>query len=119
MAQRLQAFPQGVAYLVDEAQLDPIRRHAREGYPKFWPYNVRRIYEADRHFPDETGKEVQTLHEYDILRTTSNEWYFVVAIFGLELAINYGGPEIEGYHLWLQAHAGNSPLYPASSPPPR
>jgi hypothetical protein len=119
MAQRVQQFPQGLSYLVDETQLDPIRRHAREGFPKFWPYNVRRIYDPDRHFPNETGKEVQTIHEYDILRTTANEWYFVVAIFGLELAINYGGPEIEGYHVWLKAHVGTSPLYPASSAPPR
>jgi hypothetical protein len=118
MAQRLQQFPQSLAYLVDEAQLDPVRRHAREGHPKFWPYNVRRIHDPDRHFADETGKEIQTVHEYDILRTTSNEWYFVVAIFGLELAINLGGPDIEGYHLWLQANCGASPLYQNGTPPP-
>src|ERR1017187_161314 len=111
MAQRLQQFPEGLAYLADEPQLDSVRRHAREGYPKSWPYHIRRIYDPDRHFTDNAGKEVQTIHEYDLLHTNSNEWYFVVAIFGLELAINLGGPEIEGYHLWLRTHGDISPLY--------
>jgi hypothetical protein len=35
----------------------------------------------------------------------------VLAVFGLELAINYGGPEIEGYTRWLEANGGTSPLY--------
>lgn len=111
MAERLQEHLAGLEYLVDEAQLDEIRRHAREGFPKVWPHSARRIYDADRHFVDENGKEAQTVHESDILVTHQDEYYFVLAIFGLELAINYGGPEIEGYLRWLQASGGTSPLY--------
>ena len=43
--------------------------------------------------------------------TPSSEWYFVLAIFGEELAINLGGPEIEGYEKWLKDNNGKSPLY--------
>jgi hypothetical protein len=31
--------------------------------------------------------------------------------FGLELVINYGGPEIEGYRRWLLENNSDSPLY--------
>jgi len=35
----------------------------------------------------------------------------VIAIFGLELTINMGGPEIGGYSKWLDEHVNISPLY--------
>jgi hypothetical protein len=111
MAERVQAHPDGLAYLVDETQLDLIRRHAREGFPKSWPHHARRIYDANRHFIDEHGVEVQTVHESSVLVTRDGEWFFVLAVFGLELAINCGGPEIDGYVRWLEEHGGMSPLY--------
>ena len=99
-------------YLVDEAQLDPVRRHAREGDPRVrWPYSIRRIYDADRAWAEPDGNVVQRVNEFDFLMTDQSEWYFVVAIFGLELAINLGGPEMEGYHRWLASHGDVSPLY--------
>lgn len=110
MAKRLEPYPEGLAYLVDEPQFDPIRRHAREGFPKSWPYHARRIYDADRHFVGHDGKQVQTVHESDILLTASGEYYYVLAIFGLELVINYGGPEVDGYRQRLREHSVASPL---------
>jgi hypothetical protein len=39
-----------------------------------------------------------------------------LAIFDLELAINIGGPEIEGYERWLRENSNASPLYRADKP---
>lgn len=111
MAERLIAYPDGLAYLVDEKQLDLIRDHARKGSYREWPINVRRIYDANKKWNDETNAEFQIVHEYDILKTDWDEWFFVVAIFGLEFAINFGGNEISGYEQWLQEHDNASPLY--------
>jgi|HubBroStandDraft_5_1064220.scaffolds.fasta_scaffold89171_2 hypothetical protein len=41
----------------------------------------------------------------------SSEYYFILAIFGLEFALNLGGPEVDGYLAWLNCHEGASPLY--------
>jgi hypothetical protein len=111
MAERLVGHPGGVDYLADEAQLDAIRDHARRGSQREWPFHVRRIYDEHRMWTDSEGNAVQVVHESDILNTATNEWYYVLALFGLEFVINYGGPEIEGYHMWLSHHHGTSPLY--------
>jgi hypothetical protein len=111
MAQRLLDAPGGIDYIVDEPQLDLIRNHARRGDIPNWPHHSRRIYDADEKWIDEFGSEVQMVHESEILQTTWGEWFFVLAIFGLEFVINYGGPEIEGYQRWLSENNGSSPLY--------
>jgi len=111
MAHRLAAYPEGLEYLVDETQLDPIRNHARRGEITTWPVHVRRIYSADQKWIDEQGAAVQIVHEFDILCTPWNEWFLVITFFGLELAMNYGGPEIEGYERWLSENNNVSPLY--------
>ncbi len=111
MADRLLLYPEGLKYLVNETQLDPIRNHARRGEIQDWPINIRRIYDANQGWIDEKGSEVQMVHEFDILWTPWNEWYLVLAIFGLELVINYGGPEIDGYKHWLSENNHVSPLY--------
>jgi hypothetical protein len=111
MAERLVAHQGGVDYLVDEVQLDSIRDHARRGTHRQWPFNVRRIYEEDHRWVDSEGRAIQLVHESDIFKTATNEWYFILALFGLEFAINYGGPFVEGYQRWLSEHHGISPLY--------
>lgn len=111
MALRLINYPDGLEYIATEIQLDVIREHARKGTIKEWPVSVRRIYEQDAQWVDENGNFVQRVHESDIIQTNSGEWFFILAIFGLELAINYGGPEIEGYYRWLEEHENVSPLY--------
>lgn len=111
MAHRLIAYPEGLKYLVNETQLDPIRNHARRGEISNWPIHIRRIYDADQKWIDEKGCEVQMVHEFDILWTPWNEWFLILAVFGLELVINYGGPEIDGYEHWLSKNNHISPLY--------
>jgi len=49
--------------------------------------------------------------------TQSNEWYFVLALFGQEYTINMGGPDVDGYLLWLQEHDNASPLYYGKNAP--
>ncbi len=111
MADRYIAYPGGLKYLVNETQIDPIRNHARRGEIQNWPIHIRRIYDANQKWIDEKGSEVQMVHEFDILWTPWNEWFLVLAIFGLELVINYGGPEIDGYKHWLSENNHISPLY--------
>jgi hypothetical protein len=111
MALRLVEHPDGLEYLVDEDQFDSIRNHARRGDASDWPVHVRQIYDQNTKWIDESNSNVQIVHESDILRTDRNEWFFVIALFGVELVINYGGPEIEGYRRWLTEHDNASPLY--------
>jgi hypothetical protein len=101
----------GLDELIDHPQLDLLRDHARKGDPRLsWPYSIRRIYDPDKAWTDPDGVH-QRVNEYDFIVTGSSEWFFVLAIFGLEFAINLGGPEIDGYHAWLKAHDDVSPLY--------
>ncbi len=111
MAARLVMHPDGLEYLVDEVQLDPLRNHARRGDTPDWPFHSRRIYDANAKWFDERGSSVQLVHESDIFVTDRGEWYFILAIFGLELVINYGGPDIHGYRQWLALNGDKSPLY--------
>jgi hypothetical protein len=111
MAAKLVNHPEGLEYLATEPQLDMVRDHARRGTTPDWPFSVRRIYNADRKWTDELGTATQIVHEFDILQTETSEWYFVLAIFGLELVLNMGGPEMDGYKQWLKRNSDVSPLY--------
>jgi hypothetical protein len=111
MAARLAQFPEGLAYICNETQLDPLRDHARRGRIPQWPVKTRRIYDADAAVMGPHGALVQIVHESDFLVTPAGEWYFVLALFGLEFAINLGGPEISGYEQWLTEHNHASVLY--------
>ncbi len=111
MAARLVKYPEGLDYICDETQLDTVRDHARRGKISDWPVNVRRIYFSDARTSSSNGQYEQVVHESDFLVTTSSEWFFVLALFGLELAINIGGPDIDGYQQWLNANHEESPLY--------
>ena len=107
----LSVVPGWVEYLVDEKQLDQIRDHARKGYTPIWPYYVRPLYPNNKPWIEKSGRVVQIMHEFDVLKTDWNEWFFVMAIFGTEFAINFGGPEIDGYKRWLGENGNASPLY--------
>jgi len=99
--------------LIEKPELDEIRGFARFGSGNVkWNYASRRLYPEDRHFVDDDGTTFDVLHEYTLLYTDANELYFVIAIHGIEFAINLGGPEIDGYNDWLRSNAGESPLYP-------
>ncbi|UCD05596.1 MAG: HNH endonuclease, partial [candidate division WOR-3 bacterium] len=96
--------------IIDKSELDPVRDFTRFDRGPDWPFVYRPIYLAESVFND--GEEYyQVLHEYDLLYTKGNELYIVVALFGVELALNLGGPEINGYNHWLASHNYASPLY--------
>lgn len=113
LAHRLLNTPGWLEYLTDDTQLDPIRRHAREGFPREWAFHARRIYPAERRFPSSAGSFGQMVWECDFLWTNGNgsEQYFILAIFGQEFTINMGGPDIDGYLDWLRIHNDASPLH--------
>lgn len=35
----------------------------------------------------------------------------MIILWGIEFAINMGGPELQGYEVWLREHNNVSPLY--------
>jgi len=112
IASRLVAVYGSADHLVDEQQLDLIRDHARRGTTPEWPYHLRRIYDCNKKWLETDGREVQTVHEHDLLMTHWGELFLVLAIFGTEFTINFGGPEISGYLRWLDENNDRSPLYP-------
>jgi hypothetical protein len=98
--------------IVNKKELDRPRNYVRFGNPKFvWPIHIRRIYPQDFQFADSESPSYQILHEWIILQTAQNEYYAVIAIFGIEYVINLGGPELEGYIKWLEDKNNKSPLY--------
>ncbi|EPE2670365.1 HNH endonuclease [Vibrio parahaemolyticus] len=102
--------------IINHEQLDLIRKFAR--YPKrgeVWEYSKRRIYSENSYTQQEVEDiPYQIVNEWDILVTgniDNSEFYFVVAIFGVEYAINLGGNSMDGYKAWLAEHDDVSPLY--------
>jgi hypothetical protein len=119
LAQRLLGnSPDLLTELTEHRQLDLLRNYSRFGKVDLdWPYSERQIYPRDFRFPAENGESYEVLHEWTFLYTNNIEMYFVLAIFGVEYAINVGGPEVEGYDRWLREHDGRSPLYTKSASP--
>ena len=112
LALRLSEHPEGMDYLIDEIQLDALRNHVRYGKITDWPCSVRQIYDKNIPFrDDQTGELYQVMNEFDILLTEKSEYYLILAIFGIEFAINLGGAEIAGYYDWLSQNNNKSPLY--------
>ena len=110
LASRLHQISGWESEVVDKTALDPVREFSRFGRGGHWPFHYRPLYAPDALFHD--GRDFyEILHEYDLLYTKGNELYIVVAIFGLELAMNLGGPELDGYAAWLKNHDFISPLY--------
>jgi hypothetical protein len=113
MALRLLDSPLGLQEIVDKKEFDPLRNYARRGLgTSFWDYHRRVIYSPDSVFVESDGKSYEVLHEWTFLYTQTRELYFVLALFGMEYAINLGGPFIEGYENWLSCNDYKSPLYP-------
>lgn len=97
---------------IDDDILDPLRKYVRGNSIVEWPCNVRRIYESKKRWLDEETQETyQVMNEFDFLLTDEYECYFVLALFGMEYAINIVGPSIEGYENWLLEYNNISPLY--------
>jgi hypothetical protein len=99
--------------LVDKAELDQLRRYVRRGEPRItWPVHMRLLYPPDETFRSRAYGEYEVLHEWDILHVPSSAYYAVIAVFGIEYAINLGGPSIDGYIRWLEENDNGSLLYP-------
>lgn len=100
--------------IVNHTALDELRTYVRRGTPaSVWPLGIRRIYDRDHRFNDTALEDFEVLHEWMIFATGGGEYYCVVAIFGVEFAINLGGPELEGWNGWLMANGMRSPLLEA------
>jgi HNH endonuclease len=117
MAQRLLKNAAMLENWITDSQVDQIRNHARRGELSEWPVHVRRIYDADARFIYGRPQLEQTVHEFDFVQTTQMELYFVLALFGIEMTMNVGGPVIDGYLKWLDEHDGISPLYSGKNDP--
>jgi len=100
-----------VDHLIDGAEFDPIRNYARLGRPDNWVYHKRSLYNANEKRTNSSGDSYEVVYEYDLFYTPCQELYFILVIFGLELAINIGGPDVDGYLAWLTENNGISPLY--------
>lgn len=118
LAARLMGVDQANEELTSKAEIDELRHYVRRGRPGFiWPVWCRRLYPADQEFSDPGADGYQMLHEFDILflaaedGTDAGEYYAIVAILGMEYAINLGGPELDGYLGWLARNEGRSFLY--------
>lgn len=123
LADKLKDIENSLENLVDDSQFDMLRNHARLGVIKEWPCSIRRIYDYNKIWEYGEGISGQMVHESDFLLIPSEEnpklntdfilaeIYFVVALWGIEFAINMAGPEIIGYENWLKIHKDKSPLY--------
>ena len=79
--------------IVDKRELDELREYTRRGKPgTIWPVHIRRIYPADFSFSDASTPEFQVLHEFDLLKTPADEFYAVIAIFGIDSTIKSWRP---------------------------
>ncbi len=98
--------------IVEKKELNELRQYVRMGIPKFtWPIHIRRIYAQDFLFNDPEYGWHEMLNEFTLLVTPDNEYYVVVAIFGVEYTINLGGSTLEGFLDWLKKNNYRSPLY--------
>lgn len=96
--------------LVEHRALDELRRFARYNEGSDWPFTVRTLHPVNAIFED--GEQIfELLHEFDILLTRSSETYLVVSIFGVEMVINLGGRENDGFRKWLKENNWASPMY--------
>lgn len=111
LAQRVFQTMKSIDCLIEDAVLDPIRNLARRGMTTPWETNIRRIYPSNAKWQSAHGEPQQVIHESDFLESDAGEAYYVLAYFGLEMAINLLNPKILGYKIWLKEHLNESPLH--------
>jgi hypothetical protein len=110
LAQRVSCIDGGLQEIVEKSELDELRKYVRfGGPPRQWLFHQRRIYREDSLFVDPEPYEV--LHEYMLLYTPQKELYLILALGGVEYALNLGRSSIEGYLKWLTENRNRSPLY--------
>ncbi|MDD2177752.1 HNH endonuclease [Acidovorax sp. D2M1] len=109
------AVPSWNDELVDHPALDELRNFARFNEGLDWPFTVRPLHPVNAVFL-EGDEAFELLHEFDILLTRSSEAYLATSIFGVEMVINLGGRENDGFRCWLEENQWASPLYMPKSP---
>lgn len=124
LADRLKNIENSLNDLIDDKNYDQIRNYVRLGNVNNWPCNIRRIYNYDKNWGNNNELE-QKIFEYDFLlipiekdidlkhldKSIDAYLYFIIALWGMEFAINMAGPEIDEYLKWLKEHDDVSPLY--------
>lgn len=96
-------------YIREDTGFKPLRMYVRFDSRKMWKYSCRRIYSRTQSYKGDPNSHISW--EYDFLFLPNGEVYFVIAMHGIEYAINMGGPDIDGYTEWLETNKGASPLY--------
>lgn len=96
-------------YVRTDGVFNDLRKYARYGNHAIWPYNARRIYSRNEAYNGDPFKSIYW--EADFLFLKNGEIYFIVAIHGIEYAINMIIPSVEGYQKWLDENDNSSPLY--------
>jgi hypothetical protein len=120
LAHRLLGISQALEELIDSSELDPLRTYVRNGSQNLlWPFHSRQIYPIDAVFHENGYGQYQVLHEWTFIympSSGSQELYFVLAIFGVEYALNLEAPNVDAYKEWLTQNGDISPLYPDGAP---
>ena len=99
-------------FVISEPTLDTLRDYARRGPQRpIWPFSTRFLYTADFLFQRTGVEPYEVLHEWDFLRV-EKELYLVLAIFGVEYAINVVRRSVDSYGTWLVKNEQKSKLYP-------
>lgn len=114
LAYKLYLDQEWIDEIVDKVELDELRYYVRVGNkPNFWEYYQRRIYNEQDRFenPKIISEPYEVLHEFTLLYTENFELYLVLAIMGIEYALNFTNPRIEGYAEWLNKNNQISPLF--------
>lgn len=124
LVDRLKFNENSLTDLIDDNNFEDLRNHVRYGKIDSWPCSIRRVYDYNKEWED-NDEYIQKVCEYDFLIIPFNkhndltcinepvlaELYFIIIIWGMEYAINMGGPQIEGYIKWLEENNSISPLY--------
>ena len=99
---------------INNPSLDLARAFVRfNEFPGVWRFHETRLYPEGKRFVDiEQAVFYDVPHEFTLLYTDKTELFFVIAIFGMQYAINLGSPDVVGFTEWLAVNNNVSPLYP-------
>ncbi len=96
-------------YVINDDIFRAIREYSRYGSRNIWPYSSRRIYSRNEAYNGDPFSSINW--EADFLFLESGDVYLVIAMFGIEYAINIIRPNLECYLEWLRKNKNFSPLY--------
>ena len=103
----------GVAQIMAEKALDPLRDYARRGPSKSqWPIHSRFLHRPDFTFRSPGQEPYEVLHEWTFTYLDHDELYFILGLFGVEYALNMAERETKSYQFWIESNSHRSPLYP-------